>query len=281
MASDPPWVDIDIDHMTHEQLAARLRDIRRTVARELDLAHRVQQRLIAGSQTGDNLAVAVEYIPFGGISGDCVGIHEDDPVNWDVSVFDVSGHGVAAAIMASAVSLAYHRLLADVLDPVEVLERLDRLIARQFGDLGMFMTLSLCHFRLDAGVCQYAGGGHPAALLVPADGGSVQALKSRNPVLGMGEMIGVPFSQDEVSVSPGDLVIQYTDGVTEAVNPDGEFFGDERLADLAASLRGEEAAAAAKRIRTAVEQFSLGNIRDDVAIAVAEIRPRGRGKTPG
>ena len=272
MASTPSGIEFDFEHMTHEQLVARLRQLRVRALHELDLARRVQGRLIARPQANEHLAVAVEYIPFGGLSGDCVGIHEDDPLNWDVSVFDVSGHGVAAAILASAVSLEYHRLLADWLEPAEVLRRLDRLIAEQFGELGMFLTISLCHFHLDEGVCRYAGGGHPPALLVPAAGGAIRELASQNPVLGMAEAIGETFGQDEVPIGPGDLLVQYTDGVTEAMNADGELFGDQRLADLAASLRGAAAAVVAKRIRRAVEQFSAGKVRDDVAIAVAEVR---------
>jgi sigma-B regulation protein RsbU (phosphoserine phosphatase) len=263
---------MELEHMSRGELVAELKRLHRMGRRDLEMAGRVQDRLIAGSRTSERIAVAVRYIPFGGLSGDCVGIHEDDPANWDVSVFDVSGHGVAAAIMASAVSLDYRRLLAGLLEPAEVLARLDRLLEEQFGDLGMFMTVSICHFYLDDMLVRHGGAGHPPAMLVRADGGPVQPLDSQNPALGLGLVATGRFLQAEIPVAAGDLLVQYTDGVTEAADRGGEMFGTERLRRLLAACRGLAAADAADRILRKVERFASGHLRDDVALAVAEVR---------
>jgi serine phosphatase RsbU (regulator of sigma subunit) len=257
---------------SREELARQLRVLRRQAELDLELAYRVQQRLIAGSQAGERLAVAVRHVPFGGISGDCVGISQDDPVNWDVSVFDVSGHGVAAAILATAVSLEFRRLLADRLAPAEVLEHLDALLCREFGDTGLFITAGVCHFYLDERVLRYSGAGHPAAFVVPAGGGPLRRLESRNPLLGVGLGAVKGFAQDEVPVGAGDLAVLYTDGVTEAVAADGEMFGIERLEALLEAARGESADAVADRIVEEIRRFAAGRFADDVAVAVAQVR---------
>jgi phosphoserine phosphatase RsbU/P len=112
-------------------------------------------------------------------------------------------------------------------------------------------------------------GGHSAPVLLASDG-SIRTIRGCS-----GRALGVfdnaNLTDQEAHLAPGDTLLLYTDGVTEARAPDGTFFGEERLASLLRSSVGLDATALASRIERAVMEFQENDAHDDVAVLVLRL----------
>ncbi len=177
---------------------------------------------------------------------------------------DVTGHGVAAATLTAL--MRYGARFASRLEPqpAAILRRLDEELRQRTS--GALCT-ALCA-RLDDGALVLSSAGHPPALIVNPDGEITEA-PSPGPLLGAFE--DADWSEDEVRVGPHNLILFYTDGVTETVG-EQERFGRERLRGLLAECAGASPHELLGALSAALAEFREGEAADDVA-AVA-LRPR-------
>ena len=243
---------------------ARLYEERSYIARTLQrslLPPRLPE--IPGVETAARYRAAGEGIEVG---GDFYDVFETIDARWGVAVGDVCGKGARAAAITS---LARHTLRAAAMQerlPSEALLMLNEALRRQEVDTD-FCTVAYAHLRPtpDGDVALLlANGGHPPPLLLKA-GGDV------TPVGRSGTLLGVvpdPHLPDTaLTLAPGDALVLYTDGVTEARTPEG-MFGSERLEELIRSCAGLGAGAIADVIERAVMDLQNGDARDDIAIVV-------------
>ncbi|MEO6461624.1 MAG: SpoIIE family protein phosphatase [Candidatus Eisenbacteria bacterium] len=190
------------------------------------------------------------------------------------AVADVSGKGVPAALVMSMMQASLRTQSGEGRAVSDILERINRLMLSR-GESGMFATGFLA--RLDRATLElrYTNAGHNHPLLLRADG-SIEVLHEGGLLLGVFEEVNL--EEGMVVLAPGDRVLLYTDGVTEARSPDGEFFGEERLNDelraLALDLSAEEIALS---LRETVRAFSQSDDReDDMTVVVLRIPERSR-----
>jgi serine phosphatase RsbU (regulator of sigma subunit) len=242
-----------------------------------------QQRLVARTLQTALLPSALPEVPgvsFAGryrppspdltdvyVGGDLYDVHEDEERGrWALTVADVCGKGPQAAAMTSLIRHTVHAEVRHGLGPAEVLRRINAAMLRHHGATrARFATMVHAAMTVDpAGVTiRLVNGGHPAALVLRADG--VEWLEVPGTLVGV--YPDLHLAEVEVRLAPGDALLLYTDGVTEARGPEG-WFGTERLADLAASLAGASADAIADGVLAAVSDFQDGRLRDDVALLV-------------
>jgi PAS domain S-box-containing protein len=215
------------------------------------------------------------------VSGDFYDVHPATGGEWAFVLGDVSGKGVEAAIVTSMARYTVRALSAQGWSPQQVLEQLN--LALEPGDeQERFCTVVYGRITEppDAGHgvrVTVALGGHPAPLVRRGDG-AVFAVGRPGTALGL--LPEVSISETVVDLAPGDVLLAYTDGVTEARRA-GEQFGEERLtavlAGTSAGLRGRTGAAAAALVADAVadrvvkEVVEFASERDDVALLVLAI----------
>ena len=152
----------------------------------------------------------------------------------------------------------------------EVAQLVDRVIAEQFPG-SRFATAVLARLDLDSGELCWVNAGHPAPLIV-RDKALVYPPPCRSSLpLGLQR---APAEECVVSLRPGDRVLLYTDGIVEARSPDGEFFGEERLADLVvrAEGAGEAPPEMLRTLMRSVMDHQDGQLQDDASIVVLEWR---------
>jgi sigma-B regulation protein RsbU (phosphoserine phosphatase) len=114
----------------------------------------------------------------------------------------------------------------------------------------------------------FANAGHNPPVLVRASG-KVEMLEGGGPVLGVLEI--APYKEDRTKLGPGDVLVIYSDGVTEAASTAEEEYGEQRLMDVVAQHRTEPADAIVKAVMDSVSQFSLGAAQaDDITVVVAK-----------
>ena len=255
-----------------ENIAERMEGERR-VAQELEFAHQVQARLLPQKLPEMR---TLEYV--GGclsarqVGGDYYDFLELRPARLGMILADIAGKGVAGALLMANLQA---NLRSQYAMAVEDLPRLLGSVNRLFfqsTDQSSYATLFFADYDDATRRLRYANCGHLPGLLLHADGESGEPaspvwLHSTCTVLGLFEEL--PISVSEVSLAPGDILALYTDGVTEAVNREGEEFGEERLVD---ALRGETNLSAEQRLRAvfdAVGRFSPGEQQDDITLVIA------------
>ncbi len=186
------------------------------------------------------------------------------------AIGDVSGKGVGAAVLTGRVRQSLQTLRLVEQRPLELIRLLDRALldTPDAGRRSQFTTLLLGTLDRapDGGVCaRIAGGGHPAPLLVRRDG-TVEPV----PVGGMpvGALAAARFGRAEIRLAPGDLLLAYSDGVTEARGGarGGEMFGADRLRRVLGAAAGLPPAALVDRLLQLVDEWLDGQSRDDIAL---------------
>lgn len=193
---------------------------------ELALARKIQQAFIPSSFP-TNLPVDVHGInvPSKQVGGDYFDFFPVHGGGYALAIADVAGKGVGAALLASMLQASLRTLLKDGAPPGRVMERVNTLLCESTS-AEQFATLFVAHYDPHAETLTYCNAGHNYPLHRRADGSSV-ALERSALVLGVCD--GIAYPEDVLRLAPGDLLLLYTDGVTEARSPDGEEFGEDRL----------------------------------------------------
>ncbi|MEX5721508.1 PP2C family protein-serine/threonine phosphatase [Geodermatophilus maliterrae] len=238
--------------------------------RALSLAAEIQWDLLPPlTYASDRLVVTGALEPAYDIGGDTFDYAVNGPLV-DLLVMDAVGHGLPAALLAGAAVGSYRHARRDGLDLPGIAAAVDTVVAGQFTG-SRFATAVIARLDLDTGVLRWVNCGHPDPLLV-RDGGLV-----RPPACRPGRPLGLQAAEPDlcqVQLQPGDRVLLYTDGVVEARSPGGEFFGEERLADLVvrAELAGDPPPETMRRLMGSVMNHQAGRLQDDASIVMVEWR---------
>jgi len=236
------------------------------------IARTLQRSLLPSLPEMPGIEVGVEYLPVGEeneAGGDFYDLIRTSEDGWLAVIGDVCGKGAAAAAVTALTRYTIRAVAMREDEPSAVLVALNEAMLWQVDD-GQFCTVACARLEPVDGGCELgvARGGHPAPLVVRADG-SVEVLAPPGRALGIFSDPGLEVQK--VSLRPGDAVVFYTDGIVEARGPDGSFFGEERLRALLRLCAGLSAPAIAQRLRDVTLEYGEGNARDDLAVLVLRI----------
>jgi PAS domain S-box-containing protein len=191
-----------------------------------------------------------------------------------VVVGDVTGHGIGPA-MLMAETRAYLRIVARNREHLsEILPRVNRMLAEDV-DFERFVTVLMVSLDPENRTFVYANAGHPAGLVLDAQGAVKSRLKRTAVPLGLKPDTDYRAS-DEVRLSPGDILVLLTDGVEEALSAAEEFFGTERTIQVVQANRNRSAAEIVSALYNAVCDFAHKAPQlDDVTVVIAKVQPFG------
>lgn len=236
----------------------------------LSLAAEIQWELLPPlAYATDRVVIAGALEPAYDIGGDTF----DYAVNGstvDVAVLDAVGHGLPAALLASAAVGAYRHARRNRAELPDIAAAIDEVISGQFPD-SRFATAALARLDLDSGRMRWVNAGHPAPLLIR--GGALVRPPACPPSRPLGLLAGKPVDC-ELHLQPGDRVLFYTDGIVEARSPGGEQFGDVRLADFVvrAHAAGDAAPETLRRLMGNVLAHQADQLQDDASVVLLEWR---------
>lgn len=243
----------------------QLRRMNSQMTRDLQIARRVQEALVPQRAfASPRIEIRSAYIPSEVLSGDFYDYFTVDDFMY-LFVADVSGHGLPAAILVSLLKSYIHTEAANDRSLAEFMARLnDFLFSVSLPT--QFATAAL--FRVDAGrELVYSNAAHPPFLLHQRRSGKTILLEQPSNLLGA--MPNMDFEEHSISVSPGDTLFVYTDGLTDRVNHSGDFYSIDRVAEVLDRSNGADLGTVYDSIYADVSNFAATEeFKDDIAFVV-------------
>lgn len=271
-----PWDDTTLVEVVKREIeegtAVRRADARHE--REQDEARLIQRALLPTTLPElDGVRIAAMWNPASGFGGDCYDVlrfqagPSGHPERVGLSIADVAGKGLPAAMLMSNLQAAVRAFASDRATPQQVATSVNRLLCRNIA-VGRFVTF--CYLLIDrAGQrLTFANAGHNPPLLVRTDG-SVETLSSGGMVLGV--MPDTIYDQRDVPLRAGDRLILYTDGLSEAESPGGAEYGDGRLGQVASANRALPPQQMLDALFADVSDHAAGHFQDDATLIVVAI----------
>lgn len=234
----------------HEASAARQR-----IEREMALAWDVQRRLFP--EVAPELPSSELFgrtLPSRTVSGDYYDFFVRSDGTVDIVVADVCGKGMAASILAASVQSAFQAWAGEHFAPDRVCQRLNELVLRRTSP-EKFVTFIATLYDPESGSLVYANAGHNPGIVLRAGGGH-ELLPAQGPPLGL--FSGQSYGSGALTLSSGDLLVLYTDGITEAANPEDDEFGLDRLVALVRSVSTRPLAEIEEAICAGLAAFASG-----------------------
>jgi sigma-B regulation protein RsbU (phosphoserine phosphatase) len=233
--------------------------------RELDEARRIQRKLLPTEMpTVDGWEIAASWQPATGVGGDCYDAIPFGRSRIGLSIADVVGKGIPAALLMSNLQASVRAFATEAAQPAELCQQVNRILCGRIAE-DRFISFFYCVIDCELGLLTFANAGHYAPVLVRGDG-QVDRLGACGPVLGV--FPDAAYRQHRIPIGSGDRLVLFTDGISEAHDGTDEEFGEDRLVELVREHRGCSAPALQARITATVSAFADGRFHDDATLIV-------------
>jgi serine phosphatase RsbU (regulator of sigma subunit) len=206
----------------------------RILVSELDTARRVQLSILPHEIPKiQGLEIARRYVPLAALGGDFYDFIVVDEKRIGILVADVSGYGAPAALIASMLKIFLADHTVHFSEPAELLSRMNQTLLGKFEH--HYVTAAYVFIDMQTKTLRYAGAGHPPLLLWDSVSGSARQVFENGLILSA--FPEATYSQVELPLAAGDLILIYTDGITEAEDHLGNPFGNDRLKEFVKNER--------------------------------------------
>ncbi|MGC2233321.1 MAG: SpoIIE family protein phosphatase [Candidatus Acidiferrum sp.] len=267
---------VSFDEVTHaleaqRRAAAAKLEAERRDAQELEIANEVQCRFFPQIRPPiPALDYAGHCFPARAVGGDYYDFLDLGPGRFGLVIGDVSGKGIAAALLMANLQAHLRSQCAISLDhPERLLQSVNQLFSQNTPD-GAFATLFFADYHVSSGRVRYVNCGHLPALILRSDD-SIDRLNSTATVLGIFKKW--ECETGERTLCPGDTLALYTDGITEAFNDERDEFGEGRLIESLRRHRSLCSQSILESVVADVRQFSPHEQHDDITLIVAKASP--------
>jgi sigma-B regulation protein RsbU (phosphoserine phosphatase) len=256
-----------------ERLERRNRELEHAVKREvagrelqeqdLERAREIQQALLPKEIAQvPGFEVVAAWEPARLVGGDYYDVIRLSETKLGICIADVVGKGVSAALLMANVQATVRAYASEQAAPPWLCRRVNQILCSNLAD-DKFVTLFYGILDAEDRTLRYTTAGHLPPLLVRRDG-SHEALREGGAVLGV--FPDWNFQEGLMQLGPGDLVVLFTDGITEAMRADGEEFGEARVLRVAADGDGCSPVEVKERLLAAVNQFCNSQLQDDATL---------------
>lgn len=230
------------------------------IEEELNVARNMQQKLLPkGLPTISGYDIYGMNIPSRQVGGDYYDVIQIDKDRYALSIGDVSGKSVPAALLMANLQAALRVLIKQQIPLVEIVGNLNDLIHSN-TDPDKYITFFTGILDSKENHFRYINAGHNPPLLYRSNG-DVEELNVGGIILGM--MPNFTYQTAEIKLNPGDLLYSYTDGVNEAIDPNEEEFGEERLKEVVNAHRKHSPQKVADAMFESITKFSRNSLQED------------------
>ena len=254
-------IERTLRHMEEWREALSSRDKLVALQNELDVASGIQQSILPTVfPSRDDYQIYASMEPARNVGGDFFDVVRLEGNRVGLAIADVSDKGVPAALFMMSSRTWMKGAAISSPEPATVLGEVNALL-HEDNETQMFVTVLYAVYDPETGELTYASGGHDAPLLVHPDGSS--ELLPLTGGIALGIVSDLAYGQNSVVLDHGDTLVLYTDGVTEAMNGEGEQFGIERLRKVFSDRAPKDANEAAHKIFEDVNTFADGAAQSD------------------
>jgi serine phosphatase RsbU (regulator of sigma subunit)/pSer/pThr/pTyr-binding forkhead associated (FHA) protein len=234
--------------------------------RDMETARQVQQHFLPADHPNiDGYQISDYYKPADAVGGDYFGYTELPDGQLAIAVGDVAGHGVPAALlMARLCSETRYCLVTDII-PSDAVQSLNQQLTKQ--TYSFFITFALCVLDSVRNELTVVNAGHMPPLLRRAKTGKVEEISPDVSSLPLGIDGGVTYQQSTITLEPGDIVVMYTDGISECPSPAGPLYGIDRIRKIIATAK--DAREVTGKLLRDVAEFTKGTPQEDDTCVVA------------
>lgn len=258
-----------------------LKDRNAQLGHDLEMARRVQENLLpdqARFQEMPAVQLASHYRPMEGVGGDLYDIFLIDEKHYGFLIADVSGHGVASALITAMAKVAFQTHAMKSISPAEVCQMVNYDLFRLIGDLIHYLTAAYCVLNRETGELRFSLAGHQPLLLYHNNSGQVEELWSQS--LFMGIEAEIDSQEKTTQMLKGDRLFLYTDGILETRNLAGELYDMDRLKQSIVRFAKLSPVDSVDAIIKDVELFNKNaSIEDDRALVCVEYIGSGQVST--
>jgi len=244
------------------------------VKRELEIAHQVQGRFLPRQMPRvDGLDIAGMCLPATEVGGDYFDFIKIDRNRLAVVVGDVSGKGIEASFYMTLVKGVIQTLSTSIESPAEVMRRTNDVFRRN-APPGTFITLIYGVVDVESNTFIFSRAGHNPAILKRHESEEAEPLQPPGMAIGFtdGKVFDETIEEISIQLSPGDALVFYTDGFSEAMNSDRELYGDERLVEKLAHVGARGSGAILRALTEDVHHFiEAAGRSDDMTMVVIKM----------
>lgn len=262
----------ELERRQAEKALARARE------QEIAIGFRIQQDLLLGQPPDDveGVRVAAHTTPSQEVDGDFYDFFRHGDDCFDVIIGDFMGKGIPAALLGAATKSHFLRAIGSlggnlhegkITQPEEIVQRVHQQMAKQLIALESFVTICYARFDLQKKEVCIVDCGHTETIHFSAKNGSFNRIRGENMPMGFSE--NETYKQFVIPFDQGDFFFFYSDGVTQAINAEGEMFGEERLGSLVSAHHQLPPQELISRVCDTVLKFSESSQYDDDITCVA------------
>ena len=239
--------------------------------RELEIAEQIQLSLLPSKAPElGGIQLAGRCAPAAHVGGDYYDYFPLGPDAVDLVIADVSGHSVGSALLMTEVRSVLRAQVTQFYASNMFLAALNHLMYEDLTRAEHFISMFYARYDNRSRLLCYSSAGHVPPLLVRQNDAVPLELDAEGMVMGVQQ--DVSFEEKQVELMPGDVVLFYTDGIIEAQNADGNFFGKERLTELIVRNDRESAAEIVDDLMSAVQSFVWPTpLQDDISLVILKV----------
>ena len=264
-----PWNNDSLVTLVRREIEAgsALRHDHGHAVREMEQAQAVQRALLPDQLPAvASCDLAARWEPASTFGGDCYDTVALDASHLALSIGDVCGKGLPAALLMTHLQASVRAFASPQTLPEAVVASVNRALCRH-GDLHRFVTLFYSVYDAESRLLRFCNAGHNPPVLARQDG-SIERLATGGTIAGVFE--DAVYEAGQVRLRPGDRLVLFTDGITEAGATDGEEFGDDRLVAAVHATNALDAAGIADRVFADVGAH-CGVLQDDATVVVLRL----------
>jgi sigma-B regulation protein RsbU (phosphoserine phosphatase) len=241
------------------------------VLRDMEIAKQIQLSLLPTTFPKlDGVRFAGLCVPATHVGGDYYDFFRRNENVVDIVIADVSGHSVGAALIMAETRTVLRAQAQSSASTSDILTSLNELLYEDLTRAELFITMFYVKYDACSRILTYSSAGHNKPILLRKGMAACTELDAEGLILGIKQ--DVVFEEKSIQLQQGDLLLLYTDGITEAENAQGEFFGDSRLCRILSKTCEETPEAIVERILSEVTAFTgASNLQDDISMVVMKL----------
>ncbi len=271
---------IDLHYLTtviervirRSEMEFKIKEQQRQLEEDLLHAATVQRSLLPGTIDNPHLSFHYRFEPLIAIGGDYLTVHQYSPKRIAIALYDVSGHGVSAALTASLAHNQLQMRMAEECEPAQIIEHLNHFVSYHIEKVSVFITMAVVLIDLDDRKIYISNAGHPDILIWKTQTNELKAISSQTIPIGLDPEHFGENNQTTFELESGDRVLIYTDGFPESCDKDKVLLGREGLKKLVSKHIHLSSEDLLNKMFEERKSYHYGDPEDDLTFVIVKIK---------